>query len=521
MKSSILVCVLALIFVSITVTFAQAPRTMPSDTTRKPSQTVGRWSLGAHGGANLWMADFTKRKIGAGGELFVRYGISRYLSAGVLAGYEELKTEVPPASAGFGFDYLKLHAMPGALVGWWHLAPGGKVVPYVYVGIGAMLYKRETAGSSTIATSKFLTSILVPVGIGFEVFANDNISFALDGGFRVTDDWTDVIKKSGLDGYANVRAGMNIYIGANDAGDDDNDGLTNGDERTWGTNPRNPDSDGDGLLDGEEVHTYKTHPLKPDTDGDGLNDGEEVKTHKTDPNKTDTDEDGLLDGLEVNTHRTDPLKTDTDGDTLTDGDEILKYKSDPMKTDTDGDTLADNDEVMKFKTDPSKADTDGDGLGDAAEVNTHHTDPLKVDTDGGSVNDGAEINRGTNPLDPKDDIMVLEKGKTVVLEGVNFEFNSAKLTEDSTPILERAYEALVANPDVNVEIQGHTDAIGSDAYNMRLSRRRAESVRNWLVQRGIKSERMTTVGKGEREPVASNETVTGRALNRRIEFHVK
>lgn len=118
-------------------------------------------------------------------------------------------------------------------------------------------------------------------------------------------------------------------------------------------------------------------------------------------------------------------------------------------------------------------------------------------------------------------IIVLEKGKTVVLKGVSFEFNKATLTNESETILTRAYNALVANPDVQVEISGHTDNVGSEQYNQVLSLKRAQAVKNWLVQKGIASNRMKTVGKGENEPVASNATDTGRAENRRIEFYVQ
>jgi len=211
---------------------------------------------------------------------------------------------------------------------------------------------------------------------------------------------------------------------------------------------------------------------------------------------------------------------------LNDGDEV-NYKSDPLKTDSDDDGIGDGAEVNNYKTDPAKVDTDCDGLSDGDEVNKYKTDPVKIDTDGGGVNDGAEVKSNTNPLDSKDDItsttttIILEKGKKVILRGINFEFNKATLTGDSKSILEVAYNALVANPDVQVEISGHTDNVGSDAYNQALSLRRAQAVKNWLEQRGIRSDRMKTVGKGEMEPVADNNTDEGRSENRRIEFYVQ
>ncbi len=80
---------------------------------------------------------------------------------------------------------------------------------------------------------------------------------------------------------------------------------------------------------------------------------------------------------------------------------------------------------------------------------------------------------------------------------------------------------MVANPDVRVEISGHTDNVGTQEYNQVLSLERAQAVRYWLIQKGIASNRMKTVGKGENEPVASNDTIAGRAENRRIEFYVQ
>jgi outer membrane protein OmpA-like peptidoglycan-associated protein len=118
-------------------------------------------------------------------------------------------------------------------------------------------------------------------------------------------------------------------------------------------------------------------------------------------------------------------------------------------------------------------------------------------------------------------IIVLEKGKKVILKGVNFEFNKATLTKNSETILTMAYNALVKNPDVQVEISGYTDNVGSEQSNQVLSLRRAQAVRNWLVDKGIASNRMKAVGKGQDEPVATNTTDSGRAENRRIEFYVQ
>jgi OOP family OmpA-OmpF porin len=107
-----------------------------------------------------------------------------------------------------------------------------------------------------------------------------------------------------------------------------------------------------------------------------------------------------------------------------------------------------------------------------------------------------------------------------VLVGVNFEFNSSKVTPESYPILYGAVQYLNQHPDIKVEIQGHTDNIGTDAYNQQLSERRATAVRDYLVAKGIDPKRLIVKGYGESVPIADNNTEEGRTLNRRIEFKV-
>jgi len=107
-----------------------------------------------------------------------------------------------------------------------------------------------------------------------------------------------------------------------------------------------------------------------------------------------------------------------------------------------------------------------------------------------------------------------------VLVGVNFDFNSTRLRSEAYPILFHAVQVLLRNPDMRIEIQGHTDNIGSESYNQRLSERRAEMVRNYLVARGVDRNRLRTKGFGETKPIADNKTADGRAINRRIEFKV-
>jgi len=110
----------------------------------------------------------------------------------------------------------------------------------------------------------------------------------------------------------------------------------------------------------------------------------------------------------------------------------------------------------------------------------------------------------------------------VVLKGINFAFNSAELTPESKKILDenRDVARLKGEPDIRVEIAGHTDSIGSDAYNQQLSERRAKAVVDYLVSKGVDPKRLKAVGYGKKQPVATNATEAGRAQNRRVELQV-
>jgi OOP family OmpA-OmpF porin len=106
------------------------------------------------------------------------------------------------------------------------------------------------------------------------------------------------------------------------------------------------------------------------------------------------------------------------------------------------------------------------------------------------------------------------------LEGVHFEFDSAQLLPGARPILKEVADSLKGEPELQVEIAGHTDSIGSKAYNRDLSERRAEAVRRFLLRQGIEPERLVAEGYGESQPVAGNDNSGGRQVNRRVEFRV-
>lgn len=396
--------------------------------------------------------------------------------------------------------------------------------PYLYGGVGAMYFNNDDPPSEPFNNGKEEGwTTMFPVGGGFEVALSEAITLDFSGGytFTLSDDLNKYNNRNipnaegNYDGYYSAGIGL-IFVNGSGSSDKDGDGLTKREEKELGTDPENPDSDSDGLKDGEEVRTYLTNPLNADTDGDGLKDGDEVKTYNTDPNKTDTDGDGLTDGEEINLYKTDPLKADTDGDGLSDGDEIKIHKTDPLKLDTDGDTLTDGDEINLYKTDALNPDTDGDGLRDGEEINMYRTDPLKADTDGGSVDDFTEVNRGTNPLNPEDDVIKMDV--PIVLEGITFETGKSDITPESGVVLQGALKTMQTYPDIIVEISGHTDDVGSASSNQALSQRRADSVRFWLISNGINPDRIIAKGYGEEFPRVPNDSPEHKRMNRRIEF---
>ena len=139
--------------------------------------------------------------------------------------------------------------------------------------------------------------------------------------------------------------------------------------------------------------------------------------------------------------------------------------------------------------------------------------PPPADSDGDGVTDDMDACPGT-PAGAK----VNAKGceEQLVLQGVTFENNSAKLTANSTLTLDSVATILKQRPNFKVEVRGHTDSVGSDENNMKLSQRRAESVMDYLVSAGVPAARLSANGYGETLPVASNDTAEGRAQNRRV-----
>jgi len=139
------------------------------------------------------------------------------------------------------------------------------------------------------------------------------------------------------------------------------------------------------------------------------------------------------------------------------------------------------------------------------------------------VNKYIDLTDVTEYTEIEDEMMRLspiEVGSVVRLNNIFFEFGKAVLLPESFPELDRTAEFLKNNPTIEIEIGGHTDDIGSEVFNQKLSEKRARAVADYLISKGVDSKRMTVVGYGESRPIAFNTDEEGRAMNRRVEFKV-
>lgn len=116
--------------------------------------------------------------------------------------------------------------------------------------------------------------------------------------------------------------------------------------------------------------------------------------------------------------------------------------------------------------------------------------------------------------------IMYELPKTYTLKDVNFDTNSANLKSSSFQSLDELAELLLLKEKLKIELAGHTDSDGEADMNLDLSQRRADAVRNYLIKKGVPSNRVTAVGYGETQPIATNSTDEGKALNRRTEVRI-
>jgi OOP family OmpA-OmpF porin len=173
-------------------------------------------------------------------------------------------------------------------------------------------------------------------------------------------------------------------------------------------------------------------------------------------------------------------------------------------------------------------DSDGDGVLDVTDKcpNTPagvsvNAEGCPLDGDGDGVPDAGDACPNTSAgtkVDARGCPVIFGTDNSFTLTGVTFETSSAVIRPSSFAKLDEVAEALNGNPEVRVEISGHTDNVGSEESNQRLSLARAQAVRQYFIDKGVAADRLEARGFGESRPITTNETPEGRAENRRVEM---
>jgi outer membrane protein OmpA-like peptidoglycan-associated protein len=330
--------------------------------------------------------------------------------------------------------------------------------------------------------------------------------------------------------------------------DKDSDGLT--DDRDGCPEQPGPvenkgcpwgDKDKDGILDNLDRCPDKAGPVDnqgcpwPDTDGDGVTDNLDRCPKKAGPADNagcpfgDLDGDGLPDNQDKCPEVAGPAQnngcpfSDSDGDGLKDEDDACPEQAGPIANmgcpwgDTDGDTILDNvDLCPKEKEDFDEfedqdgcpdPDNDGDGVPDEKDKCKNEPETINGFQDEDGCPDQGKV------------VVIVRKEKIEILEKVYFATGKAVIKRQSFSLLNQVAQVIRGHKEIKkIRVEGHTDSQGGDKSNLRLSQRRADAVRKYLIDQGVQPDRLQAIGYGETKPIASNKTAAGREENRRVEF---
>jgi outer membrane protein OmpA-like peptidoglycan-associated protein len=457
-------------------------------------ENAGRTSLGLDFGIHkLLGGNHDYSNVDQMGGLHFRYGLSSHWSLDFQGKYGTVRPGANNGDdAGFTFGAIYPYyttmwqGMGGAR---YYFAPDSPLKTFGSLHLGFIDWKvrdeSNTSGSPGLFPSGpvldgFTNSwdpkklegmnLTTTLGLGLEYFLGEAVSLELAARYTfIIDNTIDNI------GTGSIPGATPAEVDANQAMFDAFLGLT----FHFGGNK---DSDGDGFLNkfdrcpkqAEDIDGYLDEDgcPDPDNDGDGILDVDDACP--------DDAED--LDGFQDDDGCPDP---DNDGDGVIDAQDQCPEEMEDIDGFQDDDGCPD-------------PDNDGDGVLDADDMCEGTPSGVEVDATGCPVI--AEIKSG------------------LVLQGVTFTTGKAELTYESLQILDEVAASLHAWPEVKVEIQGHTDSTGGAELNRALSMLRAESVREYLIGKGIDPTRMTAVGLGEDLPIGNNATAEGRAMNRRVEL---
>jgi OOP family OmpA-OmpF porin len=305
------------------------------------------------------------------------------------------------------------------------------------------------------------------------------------------------------------------------------------------------DRDGDGLPDPQDACPTEPGPAEqggcPDRDGDGLVDAQDACPDAAEdedgvddedgcPEDEDSDDDGILDPDDACPNAPGPKKNrgcpDQDGDGLLDREDACPAVPGPEDNDgcpygdRDSDGVLDKDDRCPDLPEDKDAfededgcpeeDNDGDGVADAAD-----RCPLAAETVNQFEDDDGCPDSKLTLVEVKRDI-----GKIEIKQKVYFDTGKATIKPVSFELLDQVAEALKTASTMHVLVEGHTDSVGNNLANLRLSQARADSVRVYLLAQGVSGERLTAMGFGEEKPIDSNQTKQGRENNRRVEFTI-
>jgi outer membrane protein OmpA-like peptidoglycan-associated protein len=327
-------------------------------------------------------------------------------------------------------------------------------------------------------------------------------------------------------------------------GDADKDGLNDNEDKCpqeagpaenkgcpWG------DRDGDGVADNEDKCPAQPGPKENggcphgDADGDGVSDNVDKCPKQPGPKANggcpygDADGDGIADDKDKCPKEAGPAENggcpfgDADGDGVKDADDKCPKDAGPPENDgcpwgdTDGDGVKDNLDKCPKEKGPKEnngcpwGDRDGDGIKDNEDKCPDKAGPPDSGQGKGCPRKFklVKINR--------------EKKIIEIKQKIHFATARARIMPDSFGLMNQVAQAIRESTDIKkVRIEGHTDSRGSDAYNQKLSERRANAVKKYLLRKKVPADRLEAVGRGETKPVAPNSTAKGREANRRVEF---
>jgi outer membrane protein OmpA-like peptidoglycan-associated protein len=442
-------------------------------TISQADDTKGKFALGFKGGLSAYFGDIEKQMPKPTAGVHAYYWPASFLGIGLDGGYTQLESDDD-------VNYFKADIYHGSAMLKFKPFPSVPVNPCIGVGFDALSVDAKGKDDFWLPNRKAgeyeKMQYAIPVSASLSVFLVKEV-MALDlevVHHQMLSDYLDDLKMGDRnDSYMTGTLGLTFYFGK--ALDSDKDGIA---DRKDG-DPTRPE-DIDGFKDADGVPD-------PDNDADGILDISDKA-----PNNPED-----VDGFEDKDGAPDP---DNDGDGILDKDDKCPgsddSKSKGVNTKEDMDGFEDTDGCP----DP---DNDGDGIND-----TDDKCPDLPET----------FNEFEDEDGCPDEKPAVKAGESIVLEGVNFASGSSALTHESMVSLDKAVKIMQDNPEIIVEIRGYTDNTGSYMGNVRISQKRAESVRNYLVSQGIRPSRIMTKGFGPEDPIAPNTTREGRAKNRRIEF---